>query len=333
MHRSSRRRLAATFAALALTGVGCGKSAPVPKPAAPKPDVAAAEPERTPLPTAADLRAALERPTDAEALAALETLLARGATHDLLREAVLSAHAALAAPALETEALAALWRVERSLPPSRRLEALLHGVARYRRALAAHGRAVAPAKPDVALRQLDESGLQDAIDRAIDAGDAVGVSAGLRVTLEEDGQEAIGNALVRVLVLDDGVGGARTAGAVAALRLLEARGYRDAAQLLDHLAAWTTPAPPAARARAKVLRQLAREVPEGFERGVHEPSVRDAVRSAATTGGGGEALVQRVRAALAEAVAPTSLWDGLALAAADRAEPDARTLRMVHALR
>lgn len=328
---------AALVAGLLLTPVlsttGCGRETATRKAAPAEKATAAVAPAADPLPTLADLRAALEIRNGAASLAALERLLAAGASHDLLRDAILAAGAELGAPPMEVEVRAALWRLERKVAPNRRLEALLHLVARHGRALAAYGKAMGPATPDVALRRLDEQGLQEALDRAIDKGDAVGVSAALRVTLEEDGQEALGNALVRVLTIDDGRGGERTAAAMAAFRLLDTRGYKDHAATLDQIAAWTTPAPEAARARAKTLRLLAREVNEAFERGVPEASRRDLVRSEALQKGGGSTLVELFRASLAEAIAPSSLWDGLVLAAVDRGEADARTLRMVHALR
>lgn len=325
--------LVALLAAGLSTTPACGNKTAPPKPKSTSKATAPAATTADPLPTLADLRGALEIRNTSASLAALERLLAAGASLDLLRDAILAASAELAAPPIEVEVRAALWRLERKVAPARRLEALLHLAARHRRTLTAFGKAKAPAKPDVALRRLDEQGLQEALDRAIDKGDAVGVSAALRVTLEEDGQEALGNALVRVLTVDDGHDGERTAAAMAAFRLLDTRGYQDHGATLDQIAAWTTPAPEPARARAKTLRLLAREVNEAFERGVPEASRRELVRKTALEKGGGSTLVELLRSSLAEAIAPSSLWDGLILAAVDRNEPDGRALRLMHALR
>lgn len=290
--------------------------------------------------TLAELIAAIDQPDRAQSFAALTSLLDRGASHDDLFVALAVAHDAVDSPAEETEVFTAMWRLERAISPSRRLEMLLHLAARHRRALRAYKRAGPVAKPDVKLRAYDKEGLQRYLDEHFAAGDHAGVSAALRVTMEEDGNEAISDALARIACADDGQGGLGTAAAIAGLRLLEARNYREAGRLLDRMTRWL-PGGPAARPEAwKAIMDRARALPETFERGAPDDADRERIRALAATATGAE-LSDAVHDALLKAASSLTLWDGLGLGAHDRlradaaggAEPDGRSLRMVHALR
>lgn len=338
-------------AALASCGVvaaalaGCGKEpANQPSTTGAKPPAAAAAKADGVKPTLAALVAAVDQTDTAASLRALGTLLRAGASHDDLRTAILVAHGRLAAPPLETELQAALWRVERAMPPGRRLEALLHMAARHRQALRRYGHAATAAAAPVALRSLDKDGLQERVDLALRAGDRAMVSATLRVTIEEDGQEQLSDALIRVACADDGAGGQASIGVVAGLRLLEASVYAQPSALVDRLGQMPPGGAASQPERLGALRMLARSLPGRFADGAAAPispaataSLRAAAARLAGRGANaGDNLVEAVRVALSEGAPAGSLWDGLLLGAADlhaRGETEGLSLRLVHALR
>lgn len=341
----ARAAALAGWGLVALAAASCGKERAAP--AAAKSDAtgtAHTGPATAPKPTLAALVAAVDQTDTTASLQVLGALLRAGASHDDLRTAILVAHGSLAAPPVETELQAALWRLERSMPPGRRLEALLHMAARHREALRRYGHATKAAAPPVALRSLDKDGLQERVDVALRAGDRAMVSATLRVTIEEDGQEQLSDALIRVACAEDGARGQASVGVVAGLRLLEASLYAQPGVLVDRLGGMSPGGAVAEPGRAAALRTLARSLPGRFADGAAapiSPAATAALRGAAAKLAGrgataGDALVEAVRIALSEGAPAGSLWDGLVLGAADlhaQGEADGLSLRLVHALR
>ena len=147
MRQAQLRRRVALGAAICVVSLGCGRDpgpastdvAAVPTPA---PVPVAHKPAR---PSQAVLVAAVDQVDTDASLQALEALLRAGASLDDLRRAIVVAHGRLGAPPMQTELQAALWRLERAMPPGRQLEALLQMAARHRQALRQFGHAPAAA--------------------------------------------------------------------------------------------------------------------------------------------------------------------------------------------
>ena len=352
-------------------GLGCGRTPTGPEarptvqnpaPIAPNPDALgpsalptaataaqatadAAQAPRGPSPDGALQLAFAATATDA-ALAALEAAMRGGVGHDDLRQALVIGHAIVASPASETEQLSAFLRLERALDGGERLEILLHMLARHRDALQRHG--VAPAA-DATLRQplrtLDKEGLQARLEHDFVAGARTKVAAALRVTFEEDGQESVSDALIRIAAAEDGAKGRLSVAAVSALRLLEATQYRDAGPMLERVGMMLPGGATAQPARRLEAQRLAAAFPGRFADGAPadpNPASSAALRDMAATLRGrampaaGDALLQEVRAALVKGEPAQALWDGLILAGHDLVgphDPDGETFRLVHALR